>query len=97
MTGRTFTTKDLQHLSGLANLQLTSEEIKQLTADLNQVFTYFKVIDNLDIKKLPVTSSIGQETNITRNDQPTEPLDGKIATGQTKRKYKNYFVVDSIF
>jgi aspartyl-tRNA(Asn)/glutamyl-tRNA(Gln) amidotransferase subunit C len=82
--------KDLiKHVSGIARLELTEEEIKKFTKQLEDVLTTFKKIDEVDTEKVKPSFHAIELKNIMREDE-AKPWKWK-PLANTKHKEKKYF------
>lgn len=88
-----FTTDDLQHISKLANIPLSDEELGSLTLVFSQTIEYIKVLDELDTQQIAPTFQVNELKNVyqTPNSRTTlsqdealenasDPIKGKFGT-----------------
>ena len=59
---------DIDKLSQLANLTLTEEEKKTLSAQLEETLSYFKNLEELDTKNVEPTDQVTSLENVTFAD-----------------------------
>ena len=61
--------EEVKKVAHLARLQLTPEEEKEFTTQLNSILDYFEQLRELDTEKVPPTSRAISLNNITRTDE----------------------------
>jgi aspartyl-tRNA(Asn)/glutamyl-tRNA(Gln) amidotransferase subunit C len=61
--------EEVKKVAHLARLQLTAEEEKEFTTQLNSILEYFEQLRELDTEKVPPTSRAISLNNITRTDE----------------------------
>ena len=61
MSGKTtVTVEDVQHVAGLASLELTPEELPRLAKDLNEVLGYIAQLNELDTREVPAMAQASE-------------------------------------
>jgi len=58
------------HLAHLARLELTPDEITELTGQMGAILDYMGQLQNLDLSDVPPTAHAVNTANILRPDQP---------------------------
>ena len=69
------TRADVEHVAGLARLDLTSEEIEQLTGELGSILEHAAKVESLDTEGVPPTAHPVPLVNVLRPDQRRPSLD----------------------
>lgn len=92
----TLTTKDVQHVAKLANLNLTDTEIKKFRKQLSEVLNYIYLLQEVDTEGVEETSQVTGLTNVLRDDKPSKSLSQNEALSNTKKTKDGYFVVPEI-
>jgi aspartyl-tRNA(Asn)/glutamyl-tRNA(Gln) amidotransferase subunit C len=75
------TRDDVLHVAGLAELELTEEEIQRLTEQLNDILAAVGKVSELDLSDVPPTSHPLAVVNVFGPDdpRPSLPLDDVFA------------------
>ena len=87
----------VKHLAKLANLKLTSKEIKLFQKQLSQVLDYFTLLNELDTEKVEPTAQVTGLENVYKEDRPGFCLSPEEALKNTKKKHNKLFKVPSVF
>lgn len=58
------------HVARLARLDLTEDEVEQMTGELSGVLQHIEKIGELDLEGVPPTSHVVEVTNALRADEP---------------------------
>lgn len=66
--------KDVEHVAGLARLQLTDEEKAQFTEQLNAILQYADKLNELDTENVEPTSHVMAVKNVMRDDEVESSL-----------------------
>lgn len=66
--------KDVEHVAGLARLQLTDEEKAQFTEQLNAILQYADKLNELDTEYVEPTSHVMAVKNVMRDDEVESSL-----------------------
>ena len=92
------TRNEILHLSHLAKLDLTEEEITKYAEVLGETIEYIKNLDELETNNIPPTNSVVDLKNVTYDDGRTNTIG--LTTGEAlqnaKKTKENEFVVDRI-
>jgi aspartyl-tRNA(Asn)/glutamyl-tRNA(Gln) amidotransferase subunit C len=91
MGTKKLTEKDTEHVAMLARIQLTPEEIKSFTQQLNNILDYFKKLEEIDTSAVEPTYHILDLVNVTRPDKVTPSLPVDEALANAPKKQENYF------
>jgi len=96
MESSKITKENIKHLSDLANLKLTDRDFKKFPKQLSEILDYFKLLNQLNIKKVEPTAQTTGLENITREDKPDKSLDSDQVLSNVKKKHKNFFIVKAV-
>jgi len=64
------TPEETAHLAHLARLELTPEEITELSGQLGAILDYMAQLQRLDVRDVPPTAHAVATANVWRPDQP---------------------------
>jgi len=79
MSASGLTREDVLHVARLARLQLTDDEVVQMTGELAKVLEHIARIGELDLEGVPPTSHVVELGNALRPDVPSPSLDPDVA------------------
>lgn len=86
------TVKDVQYVANLARLELTDEELENLTKQLDGILTYMNKLNELDTEGIEPLSHVLPLKNVYREDKvaPSLPVEEalKNAPGREGRFFK---------
>ena len=68
------TVKDVQYVANLARLELTDEELENLTKQLDGILTYMNKLNELDTEGIEPLSHVLPLKNVYREDKVTSSL-----------------------
>ncbi len=86
------------HLAALSKLELSDNEQIIFAGQLNEVLEYFKQLQSLDTRNIPITSQVIDLVNVTRHDED-KPTDEDIKTAildNAPQSSGRYFKVNKI-
>jgi aspartyl-tRNA(Asn)/glutamyl-tRNA(Gln) amidotransferase subunit C len=63
--------KEVEHLAELAKLELSKKEFTKLRGELNEILSYFRLIDEVDTENILPTYHVQDLVNVLRDDVPT--------------------------
>ena len=87
---------DVEHIAGLARLELTPEEKKRFQIELGKIIEYFDQLKKLDTSQVsPMTHAVPLE-NVLREDQITPCLPVEEALQNAPQKKEGYFQVPKV-
>lgn len=72
MAKRILTEKEILHLSKLANLSLTDDEIKLYGEQLSEILSYISQLEEVDTTSVEGTTRLTQSQMITAEDKVSE-------------------------
>ncbi len=75
------TKEEVEKVAALARLQLTENEVEQMTRQLDTILSYVAKLDELNTDNIPVTTHTQPVTNAFRDDivQESLPKDKALA------------------
>jgi aspartyl-tRNA(Asn)/glutamyl-tRNA(Gln) amidotransferase subunit C len=73
------TREEVLHVTRLAWLALTEEEIERLTGELDQILEAVGIVSELDLADVPPTSHPLDLVNVDAEDDPEDPLPREAA------------------
>lgn len=65
----------IEHVAGLARLNLTEQEIEKLTAEMAEVISYVDKLNELDTTDVKPMEHVIPMKNVLREDKAAESLD----------------------
>lgn len=68
------TREDILHVSKLARLALSAEEVERLVAEVNRIMAHFAELQELDTTDVPITSHAIPMKNVYRDDNARDSL-----------------------
>lgn len=69
--------EDVQHVSRLARLELSEDEVEKFTDQLGKILEYISKLNELDTEGVPPTAHVLDITNVFRDDVVnTTPIEG---------------------
>jgi aspartyl-tRNA(Asn)/glutamyl-tRNA(Gln) amidotransferase subunit C len=88
---------NVSHVAKLANLPLTTEEMKKLTQQLESTLAYIDHLEEVDTKNIKPTSQVTGRENVLRTDVAKESLSQEQALSNTKATENGFFKVKGVF
>ena len=88
--------KEIQHIADLAELYLSEDEKKRMSAELSQILGHIEKISELDIRNVKPTSHAVAMENVFRDDEPVESLDKEEVLRNAPLKEADSFKVPPI-
>jgi aspartyl-tRNA(Asn)/glutamyl-tRNA(Gln) amidotransferase subunit C len=76
------TEKEVRYVAGLANLDLSPEEIGRMAHDLDEILTHIDKLNQLDTGGVEPMAQVlyeAAETATLRDDEPVPPLGNELA------------------
>jgi aspartyl-tRNA(Asn)/glutamyl-tRNA(Gln) amidotransferase subunit C len=87
---------DIRKVAHLARLNLSDQEVAELRPQLSNLIDYVAVLDEVDTEDVePLVHAI-EQTNVFRDDTPTEPLSREDALANAPKTDGKYFLVPPI-
>lgn len=92
------TNDDVLHVSKLANLPLTDDEITKFKGQLSSIVSYIDELGEVDVSDVVPTSQTTGLENVFREDeiQAMRILTQEDALSGTEETHNGYFVVDNV-
>lgn len=91
------TKEEILHISKLANLELTEEEITRFGAQLSPILDYVEKLNEVDTENVePTSHPISDLKNRFQEDRMDNSLDIKDVTKNAKEKDGNYIVTGAV-
>lgn len=90
------TEKEVRYVADLANLRLSEEEVRRMSADLGQILTHIEQLNELDTKDVePMAQVLFGEDEIAplRDDVPHASLSNDQALRNAAASGEGYFKV----
>ncbi|MEM7815042.1 MAG: Asp-tRNA(Asn)/Glu-tRNA(Gln) amidotransferase subunit GatC [Candidatus Aenigmatarchaeota archaeon] len=81
----------VKRVAEIARLDLSEAELKRAQADLNEILSAFKIIDEVDTKGVEPSFHPQPVENVVREDKIESPLGQEKSLAQTKHKHEGYF------
>jgi aspartyl-tRNA(Asn)/glutamyl-tRNA(Gln) amidotransferase subunit C len=95
MTDPGLTREDVLHVARLARLELSEDEVIQMTGELAKVLEHIARIGELDLEGVPPTSHVVELANALRPDVPRPSLDPDVALASAPAVADGGFAVPS--
>ena len=83
--------EDVAHLAWLARIELSDQEQRRFTTQLNTILEYFVVIDRVDTRDVRPTFHTFDLVNVMRDDVIEPCLTMEEALRNAPRRKKGYF------
>ncbi len=90
------TLNDVKYMANLARLQLTDEEAKNLTKDMNNILEYMELLGQIDSSNIPPLEHVTDMATEFRPDKAGEPLDHEQALKNAPDADSGYFRVPRV-
>ena len=87
---KTISEKQVEHQAELARLELTEEEKRRFTEQLNTILEYFRILDHAETEGVPPTLSILDLENVWRPDQPRPSMPVEKALSNVPKTEKGF-------
>jgi len=82
--------KEVEHIAWLAKIELSEEEKRVFTEQINMILEYFKVIDEVQTGDVKPTFNVQDLANIFREDSAKPSLHRDESLKNAPRKEKGY-------
>jgi aspartyl-tRNA(Asn)/glutamyl-tRNA(Gln) amidotransferase subunit C len=90
------TEKDVRYVAHLARLQLSQDEVENLTQDMSKILDYMETLEELDTSDVePLEHVIDMEYRL-RDDKAREPLSHEEALKNAPDADSDYFRVPKV-
>jgi len=91
------TRDEVRHVARLARLELTEQEEKLMTEQINNILSYMEKLNELDTANIPPTTHAIQLENVFRADQVEPSLDREEVFSNAPQSDGSSFVVPKVF
>jgi aspartyl-tRNA(Asn)/glutamyl-tRNA(Gln) amidotransferase subunit C len=83
------------HVARLARLQLSDDEVAQMTGELSKILDHVEKIGRLDLDGVPPTTHVVEVANTLRPDEPRPSLPRQVALANAPAVADGGFLVPS--
>ena len=90
------TKEEVEHVAGLARLDLQPEEVERITDQLDTLLRYVTKLDEVDTEGVPVTTHTQDVCNAFRDDEVRDSLNREQALANGPLQNGESFVVPRI-
>ena len=90
------TRKEVEHVARLARLELTAEEIEQMTAQLDSILGYIDKLNELDTSNVEPTTTVIPMVSVMREDEVRPSLKKEEALANAPDRQDVFFRVPRI-
>lgn len=91
------TEKDVRGIATYARIELTDEEVTEMTVDLNNIIESLKPITEYDLEGVePTFHPIGNLSNVMREDVEGESFTQEVALENAPKQKDGSFLIPSI-
>lgn len=88
--------KDVEYLALLARVELTAEELKKFTRELDEILAYVEKLKEAKTQGVPPTSHVEALANVFREDEVQPSLKPEQALANAPSREGNFFKVPRI-
>jgi aspartyl-tRNA(Asn)/glutamyl-tRNA(Gln) amidotransferase subunit C len=86
----------VRHISHLARLQPTDEEVHRFSEQLSAILTYMEHLNEVDTTDVPPTTHAIPLNGVFRDDEPHQPLPPDAALANAPQRHGNFFAVPKV-
>ena len=90
------TREEVEHVAHLARLNLSQEELKKMTEQLDNILSYVAKLDEIDTKDIIPTTHAFSISNAFRDDRVSASLSQKEALANCPQQNGTCFIVPRI-
>jgi aspartyl-tRNA(Asn)/glutamyl-tRNA(Gln) amidotransferase subunit C len=90
------TNKDVQQVALLSRLEIPTEDMEQVTGELNAILDYMLVLNRVDTTGIEPTAHVLPLQNVMRPDQVAPSLPRELALANAPEQEEGYFKVPKI-
>jgi aspartyl-tRNA(Asn)/glutamyl-tRNA(Gln) amidotransferase subunit C len=90
---------EVRHVADLANLRLTEEEVRRMSADLGEVLTHMEKLNELDTSAVEPMAQVlyqAEETATWREDRERAGLGSEVALANAPLAGAGFFKVPKV-
>ncbi|UCH37429.1 MAG: Asp-tRNA(Asn)/Glu-tRNA(Gln) amidotransferase subunit GatC [Candidatus Bathyarchaeota archaeon] len=88
---RNLSEEQVKHIAWLARIELSKEEVRLFTQQLNTIIEFFHVIDEVNVKNVQPSTHIVGSSNVMRTDRIEPSLQQDEALANAPQKEKGFF------
>lgn len=91
--------EEVRHVADLANLRLTGEEVRRMSADLGEVLTHMEKLNELDTSAVEPMAQVlyqAEETATWREDRERAGLGSEVALANAPLAGAGFFKVPKV-
>lgn len=92
----TISVKDVEHVAMLARLELTEDEKKMYTEQLNAILEYMEKLKEVDTSNVPPTAQVLPLYNVLRGDEVCPSMDREDVVRNAPHQENGQFRVPKI-
>ncbi len=89
--------KTMEHLAGLARIELNAQEEERLLQDLKKILEHFDELKNVDTSKVPPMSGGTELKNVFRDDSECENTNRGEGADQFPETHDGYLKIPPVF
>lgn len=86
----------IQNLASLSKLEFDKTDFKKIKADLEQIFEFVKILQEVNTTDIDPLIYMSNETNIIRNDEVKTEISKTEALKNAPSKNSDYFKVPTV-
>ncbi len=90
------TAEEVRHVAALARLELTEDEVRRMTGQLDAILSYVAKLDEIDTTGVSVTSHPQEVVNAFREDEVKRSLPRDQALAAAPEHNQEFFVVPRV-
>jgi aspartyl-tRNA(Asn)/glutamyl-tRNA(Gln) amidotransferase subunit C len=90
------TSEEVKHVSKLAKLELTNQEVGQFQEQLSEILDYVEILKEVLTDKVKPTSQVTSLENVLREDKSAESLNQEQVLSGAQKKQKDLFQIKRI-
>ena len=88
--------KTVKHISKLSRISIDEEKAKRLTNDLNSIFKFIEILNELDTSRTEPLTSVAETTLKLRKDKIESKNIREDILKNSPEKNKDFFVVPKV-
>lgn len=92
----TLSPQDIEWVAKLSRLDLTQEEMSQMTGQLNDIVDYVAQLQQIDTEGVEPLAHPLPVNNVFRKDEPDESLDVDVALQNAPKRKDGFFSVPPV-
>ena len=85
----------VQHVAGLARIELTDDELDQFTGQLQVILAAIEQLNDVDTSAVPPSASVLPLLNVMREDEPRPSLPVEVVLAQAPDREGDLFRVQA--